>query len=1415
VQQISTDSVEFGEKRLILSPVYGKYVMLLGIGLAMNYFKYKRMISICALFFTWISFWAPQNIFSQNRGLKYIKNYTTGMHSVNWSILQDKRGVIYVANQGCIFEFDGASQRIINIPGWKVLSLGMDNKGTVYVGGSNELGYLAAGGHGTRQYVSLVKYIPANQRNFSNVRRINITNDGIYFRTKQYLFRWNPETKKIDVLEPEKEFNASFDCNGILYIHQQKVGLMQMKDGSPEMIAGDETFASAKIYMITPFAPDSPEVLIGTRSKGFYIYDGLTAKPFLTEVDDYVKEKQLYHGIKLNSYSPTVEFALATQGGGLVIIDSSGKLKQIFTKACGLQDDVVNYVYQDSQGNLWLALDKGLSKIEYSSPISFYNQEFSNLRGIVYSTIRHGSNNNLLAGASTGLYVLQSPTTNGTPGGPVQFQQIPGITGNCWDILSVGDSLMAATSDSVFLLGKNFRVKEKVIQMQSYVFHRLAATPNRVLVGTRRGVYSLRPENSGWVKEFHFENISDPIRTIAKDKNGNLWLGTEVGEVLKIDFPKEGEIIHHLVTRYNDSHGLPDGEVRVFNAAGHVIFAAEKKIYKFDEKSRNFVLDYTLGKGYVDGSRSVFTLAEDKKKNIWFHSEFRNFQAIAQPDGTFFINKKPFLRIPNSQVNTIYPDPGGDIIWFGGQDGLIRYDLHSKKNYDEEFSVFIREVVVNGTPLMYDEEKGKYKTKHTRHGVIPIIPYKDRNLIFKFAAPTFEDEESNTYRCLLEGYDEKWSEWNSEPKKVYTNLHSGAYTFRVQAKNVYGHTSHEASFQVKILAPWYSTWWALLSFVFGFFFLVSLINKWWRYKMLTLEKQKLEGIVKDRTKEINEKNQQLENQTLQLKEQSVKLQEMADVKSRFFANISHEFRTPLTLIMGPIEQMQSRKRDKEEEKQLNGMMRNSQRLLTLINQLLDLSRFDSGRMQLQTTRQDIVPFLKGILASFESLAGRNKIDLKFSTEAEKVFLYFDPEKMEEIICNLVANAVKFTPGGGTITISAKTIPTKEEMFPEGFLELSVSDTGIGIPKDQLAHIFDRFYKARGAENHNLKGTGIGLALTKELVNLHHGKIDVQSTEGKGTEFIIRLPLGKAHLKPGEIVAFSEIPSNRKKPGEISALYIKAKAEKEIEPAIPEENEKDIEPNTQGKDVILVVEDNDDARQYIRGAIEPFYIVKDAVDGNDGIDKAKKIIPDLVVSDVMMPGADGYELCNVLKNDIKTSHIPIILLTAKASEESVIQGLETGADDYIAKPFSTKILLARIKSLIDLRRLWQQKMQREMTLQPAEVKVSSMDQKFLKEVQEVIEKNLSDEFFNVDQLGKKLYMSRTTLYRKILALTGQTPRDFIKSYRLKRGAQLLNANFGNVTEVAFEVGFSSTTYFSKCFKEKFQQLPSDFHGSEEK
>jgi signal transduction histidine kinase/DNA-binding response OmpR family regulator len=1385
-------------------------------------FKRAAFYSIFASLVLGVLSWAPRNLFCQNTGYKYLRNYTPkeyDWHSQNWCILQDKRGIIYVGNHDGLLEFDGVSWRKISIPQKIVRSMTIDEDGTIYIGGTNEIGFLTPDSKGTLKYNSLMEHLKENQKDFGSVWRTHATKEGIYFRTYNLLFRWEPHSQKINVWEDyEFRFNASFVCGGKLLIHKRQVGLMVLVNDSLEMLPGGESLADMKIYMLVQY--DTNKLLIGTRSQGFYIFDMETKEktPFPTEVDNYLIEKELYQGIRL--LSAPGDIALVTLRGGLVIIDSQGKLKEIFNEDYGLQTEVVNYVFEDSQGNLWLGLNRGISKIEYISPLSVYDRR-SNLPRMIFSVIKH--HKQLYVGTSKGLYSYASSN---------KFVPVRGISGNCWYLLSIGDSLLTAATYGVSQVEDRNKNIRKIINSPSYVLLQSNRDTNRIWVGTNNGLLTLylkrEHQKTFWEPEYQFENITEEIRTIAEDKKGNLWLGTRAKGVIKVDFPDDGKIFNPRVTRYDTSTQLPPGEVHVFMAAKQVRFAARKGIFHFNEKTKNFSPDSSFGEQFADGSRSVYFILEDKNKNIWLYSSLRNYQAIAQPDGTFVLNRIPFLRVPPVKINFIYPDPDEDITWFASQDeGLIRFDTTIKKDYQQDFPTFIRRVLVNGY-LYFDGYEYEYTTDkgpQSKHPY-PVFPYKDRNLRFQFAAPFFEDESSTKYQYFLEGYDKNWTPFTFESQKDYTNLDSGLYTFRVRARNVYEKLSQEAVFKFKILLPWYITWWAFLSYAFVLFMLTYLFVKWWRSIRLEKEKQRLEQIVKERTKEINQKNQQLQAQTLQLKEQSEKLKEIDRMKSRFFANISHEFRTPLTLIMGPLEQMISSHHDKEQKRQLNLMFRNSQRLLALINQLLDLAKFDSGKMKLQAGYQNIIPFLKGILASFELLARQHQLELQFIAEKEDITLYFDPGKIEPLICNLLINAVKFTPAEGKITVKVKTVHTKEEDMPSaaGFLEISVSDTGIGIPKDQLDHIFDRFYQSESStsdlweQGHD--GTGIGLALAKELVELHHGRIDVFSDERKGTEFIIRLPLGKEHLNPNEIIDPSEAPLNFQKTCEMTASYLMEKKEENHEPAAgdAEENEElekstDKEHEARKKCIILVVDDSPGIRQYIGGALEPTYTVEEAINGREGIQKAKDIVPDLIISDIMMPEVDGYELCNTLKKEIETSHIPIILLTAKASEENIIQGLETGADDYITKPFNTKILCTRIKNLIELRRQLQKKIQRQKEFLPDEIAVSSMDETFLNEFQDIIEKNLSDPDFNILQLSKKLYMGRTSLFRKIEALTGQTPNQFIQSYRLQRAAQLLKANVGNITQVAFKVGFSSSAYFTKCFKEKFHQLPSTFQASE--
>jgi len=524
------------------------------------------------------------------------------------------------------------------------------------------------------------------------------------------------------------------------------------------------------------------------------------------------------------------------------------------------------------------------------------------------------------------------------------------------------------------------------------------------------------------------------------------------------------------------------------------------------------------------------------------------------------------------------------------------------------------------------------------------------------------------------------------------------------------------------------------------------------------------------------------------KELLKKEKEVDELKSKFFANITHEFRTPLTLILGPIEMMKSQAVNPKILQHLNVMKTNATRLLDLINQLLELSKIEAGSLKLKAFPGNIVPLVKGVVMSFESIAQKKGILLKVESVNDDMKVYFDREKLEKILINLISNAIKFTPEGGQVLV--------ELTNTERYLDIKIKDSGIGIPEKDLEFIFDRFYQSD--QSGGSMGTGIGLALTKELIELHHGSIVVKSEEGVGTNFYVQLPMGDAHLSEEQKI-METIPG------------IGAYPSKDWDPVGPdaEGNVSDVyEKDESPKPQLLLVEDNTDVRNYIIEILNPEYQIITANDGEEGIRMALDNIPDLIISDVMMPMKDGYEVCASLKQDERTSHIPIILLTAKVTAEDKIQGLENQADDYLTKPFVPKELLIRIQNLIESRKRLREKFQRELILKPSEMAVNSIDEQFITRLLKMVEEHIGDEKFGVEQLALEIGMSRSQIHRKMIALTNQAPNQFIRTFRLTRAMELLKKKAATASEIAYQVGFSSPSYFTKCFREEFGNTPSE-------
>ncbi len=530
----------------------------------------------------------------------------------------------------------------------------------------------------------------------------------------------------------------------------------------------------------------------------------------------------------------------------------------------------------------------------------------------------------------------------------------------------------------------------------------------------------------------------------------------------------------------------------------------------------------------------------------------------------------------------------------------------------------------------------------------------------------------------------------------------------------------------------------------------------------------------------SKKNQEL----LQVKEsQRQQLEQVNQLKTRFFNNISHEFRTPLTLILGPLDQLKKRV-DVDMQSTVSVIERNGKRLLKLINQLLDLSKIEGGKITLKAAYTNIVPLLQGWVNSFHSMAELKGVDLSLNLKKQAFFLYVDQEKLEEVIINLLSNALKHTPNGGSVTVDVREV--------EEQLSIAVSDTGSGIPKEEIEHIFNRFYQASNANSEGMVGTGIGLSLVKELVELHKGSIHAESELDRGSVFTIRLPLGKAHLSENEIVPIGP-ETKTVSPRELPESIVQQVIDEEVNAELP---------------ILLLIEDNADLRAYIKGILESQYQIREAFDGEQGITEAFELIPDVIISDLMMPKKDGLEVCKTLKEDVRTSHIPVILLTARSSKQDKIQGLKNMADDYLTKPFNTEELLVRLENLITIRKRMQQHFSTEDILKPKKLKLNSIDQDFMKKVTEVLESQMTDENFSVVDLADAVALSRSQLFRKVKAITNQTPIEFIRSFRLHRAMDMLQQQSGTVAEIAYSVGFQNPSYFSRCFQDQFGTLPSN-------
>lgn len=715
-------------------------------------------------------------------------------------------------------------------------------------------------------------------------------------------------------------------------------------------------------------------------------------------------------------------------------------------------------------------------------------------------------------------------------------------------------------------------------------------------------------------------------------------------------------------------------------------------------------------------------------------------------DGGRFKNFTATDGLQNNEFNLgSYLKTRDGFMVFGGVNGLTVFHPDSLLFNPAMPQTRIVSIEVNNQPVETDGETGLR------------LGYTQNFLNITFSALEFTNPGQNQYRYQLSksGFfgnnkEEKWIELGGKNSVSLAGLSPGSYTFRVMGSNndgLWNDTPAVVGFVIR--PPWWAAWWAFFVYLIVAAGAVFLFYK-------------------------NRLKQRLEVQ------ETRRLRELDEFKNRFFTNISHEFRTPLTVIMGTAGQLDNPEESQRVKEKAGLIKRSSQNLLRLINQLLDLAKLETSTLTLNYVQGDVLPYLRYIAESLHSLANAQNVMLKVDSPEKQIVMDYDPERLMQIVYNLLSNAIKFTPSGGKVVLNAALVSDS--------FHLTVADNGAGIPTADLPHIFDRFYQAKNLEKAKTGGTGIGLALTRELVQLLGGHISVQSEWGRGTTFSITLPVHRKALVEASPVFAAE----------------KERVVKTVR--APGENNPDLP-------ALLMIEDNPDVVDFLTAGLEPFYNLEYAYNGRSGIEKALEIIPDLIISDVMMPEKDGFEVCQALKEDPRTSHIPIVLLTAKAGVENRITGLRRGADAYLAKPFHQEELLVTLTNLLDLRRKLQARyagdLENEMSAVDL-VPVAEMDKEhtFLQQIRAVVEANLSDENFESPQLERALGMSRSQIFRKVKALTGNPPTYFVRSIRLHKGRELLKTTDKTVSEIAYEVGFSSVKYFSDSFLKEFGIRPTE-------
>ncbi len=1338
-------------------------------------------------------------------------------------MIQDSDGFLWIGTWTGLILYDGYTTTVFQsnssstsaLRSNKITTLFEDRDGYIWVG--TMMGGIYKYDKSTHTFTSY-QYNPMDGNSLSSNNVWSIVQDSqgkLWIGTENGLNHFDPQTG-IAVrfyADPQDSNSQIFNFVTSLYIdHSSNLwvgterGVSKLDLTDPQMhferyyYAGDEESAELHnyVYKITSyFDEEDNEIISWSTKKGLKVLEGNRISNYQMEE----REAGFNFFRTLYTYQNSGNYLLLGSEMGMSIFDPKRKafirFFGNFDKQVNLSHNTVTAVFIDKTGVLWIGTKKGINKFDtYNKNFDLYlTDSFDPTKSIITGIEQSTSGNLWVSTMGGGLYHF-NPLTQTLEEGASRFKRYKLKTaveddfaafvqklytdskGNIW-IGSAGSGVYMFNEKNIqrrsssIIDFKNFRMGEgdqRQYLSDNYIMAFWESKDGGIWVGTwSGGINKIMPD--GQIVRYQQEAFTQvPIVALYEDNSGFLWIGTRGKGLLKASL-KDNAIIEWQTYTSQTSMSISNDFINVIyeDNKGRVWIGTEGGLDYFDRRRNAFKTVEIKDRESPD---VVVSLLQDEDGNIWYahwngitvlDTNDENYKVINDFDikdriqGGFFYNG---VSLKDSRGN----------LYFGGANGFnILYPDKINTNPFQptirlrDFRIFNDPIHINtryhGRPIL---KKPLSQTEAIS------LKHFENSLSLEFSALHYSAPEKNKYAYRLKGFEENWKYTDANRRYAnYTNLPFGDYVFEVKASNGDGVWTNEVrKLIIHIAPPWYRTWYAIVGYVLMVFMVLYFFRKFIIMRTNYINDIRIERMNRENIEKLNK------------------------AKLQFFTNISHEFRTPLTLILGPLEKIMSYGEGETDFKEhLGTINRNAQRLLRLVNQLLDFRKAEAGKLKLRVSEGNIVEFIKELKLSFEGLAERKRIKFDFKASADIILLWFDPDQFEKILYNLLSNAFNHTPEGGTITIGA--------IASDDTLEIFVEDNGSGIKPENFKSIFKRF----NSNDTMSQSTGIGLALTKSLVEMHCGHIKVDSVEHEYSRFTVKLPLGRGHFKDSEIAKTPTAPSFVKGAEEY-AEYSQTIASNST--------------HATGKK-ILIVEDNAEVRAFIRSIFASNYEILEAENGREGLAVAEAESPEVILSDVMMPGMDGLTFCKHIKENVRTSHIPIILLTARTSLIAQLEGMENGADDYITKPFNAQLLQLKIRNLIESREQFRRLFSDNETLklEPKKVTLTSADADFIQIALDSIELNMSNSEYSVEEFGKDVGMSRMQLYRKLKALTGMSANEFIRSIRLKRAAQLLSQNQLTVAEVTYEVGFTDLQYFRNCFKKQFGTNPSEYGKTSEK